>query len=147
MNIKRQDALEALRAVAAGTVAVPDTGKWSGGPWGNFYLHEWTARYQGSRLDDTDVPFLAELHHQQLYDPDFPHRWRLLTLRRITGDDDAPAEEAEERALSLTAAHGVTARHLDGEQLDHWLSPAERSRLPERQQILRALARAPWGTC
>lgn len=146
MNIKHQDALEALRAVAADTVAVPDTSDWSRGSWGNFYLHEWTARFRGSHVDDVDVPFMAELHHQQLYDPDFPRRWRLHAMRWIAGDDHATPEEAEDRALVVTAAHGMTTRDLDDERLAHWLSPSERSTLPERERLLRALTRTRWSS-
>ena len=144
LDIKHQDALEALRAVAAGTVVHPDTSGWAQGSWGNFYLHEWLARYRGAPVGDTYVPFIMECHHQQLYDPDFPRRWRLHTLRWIAGDDRATLEEAADRAAAVTAANGLTPRDVDGERLSYWLSPAERSGLPEREQLLRAMVRARW---
>ncbi len=145
-NIKHLDALEALRTVAADRVAVPDTSGWTSGAWRNSYLQQWTARCRGTSVDGSHIPFLAELQYQQVYDPDFPRRSRLFALRWIAGDQRASAEQAETRALSVTADNGITVRDLDPERLAHWLSPAELAELPEREKLLRALVRTGWST-
>jgi hypothetical protein len=145
LNIKYQDALEALRMVAADGFAAPDTSGWTGGSWRNFFIHYWISRHHGTTVDGVRVPFLTELQ-QRLYDLDFPRRWRLFALRWIAGDEEADPGEVEALALAATHATGITIPHLGTERLSNWLTPTELARLDDREKLLRPLIRADWST-
>ena len=162
-NIKRIDAVEALRSVANGRTgeaarsaeseqhtAYFGADDWRDGRWRSFFSHYWSARYRGRSIDGTHVPFLAELQHQQLYDPSFAGRWRAYALYWIAAaglpdGEVIPDDEIEARALAAAERSGINVRDLEPERLRLWLSPAEIADLDDREQLARVLVRAEWS--
>jgi hypothetical protein len=135
---KLRDAQEALHLVAAG---LPPAGipAWSRGRWRNCHLQRWIASFSGADLDGVHVPFAAVLQHQQLYDPDFPRRWRQHVLSWISG---TPGPAAEKAAAAAAEAAGSAPRHMSREQLGYWLTGDEVARLADREKLARILVRA-----
>jgi hypothetical protein len=145
---KHADAVTALEMVATGHLpppAVPDP-CWPQGPWQNFHLRHWLVRYRGSVVDGTDVSLLAALHHQRLYDPGFPGRWRSHVMSWIGGAlPPAPGASAggtEARALAAVEAAGLSLSHLSRPQIAYWLTPAEITGVPPDEQLARLVVRS-----
>jgi hypothetical protein len=136
---KYADALAALRLAAA---PIPQAGpaSWAGPPWPNHFLREWIADFGRYDATGADVSLTAVLRHQQLYDRDFPRRWRRFVLSWIAGGDFGNGTEA--RAASVAEASGITAEHLSRAQVGHWLTTAEIASLDGAEKLLRILVRA-----
>jgi hypothetical protein len=145
-DVKRRDAEQALTLLAQGELPPPDTNEWRCRPWRTSFVRYWTARFRSELFDDTPVPFLAILQHQQLYDPRFPVRWRALVLSWIAGDPPRAiredAADLEARALAAAATRGVASRHLTAGQLAYWLTPVEVRNAPRREALLRIIVRS-----
>jgi hypothetical protein len=141
-NRKYADAVAALRHVADGEVTPPSAAWRTDDSWRTFALRHWIARYRGEWIDRTHVPFLAVLQHQQIYDPAFAGRWRTYALRWIAKKASVRGTDVETEALAVAASRGIALRHLHAEQIAHWLTPAERGALTEREQLLRLLVRS-----
>ncbi|MFE2940269.1 TfuA-like protein [Streptomyces sp. NPDC059255] len=148
-DAKREDAERALALVAVGLPPALGARAWAGEPWQTSFVRYWRAAFQpGAVACGQPVSFLALLHHQQLYDPGFPDRWRarvLAALSQETCDDVCrPVRSAvvERRALRFAAAEGVEVTHMSGEQLAHWLTPEEMSRLPAEEALVRVVVRS-----
>jgi hypothetical protein len=139
-SAKYRDAREALRLAAAGALPQQPGPGWVPTAWRTSFLRHWTARFQGQHSDGRHVPFLAVFQHQQLYDPDFPRRWRRHVLSWIAGP--APAAELESRALAVAQAQGLTLRTLSAEQTAQWLTERESASLDEAEKTARLLVRA-----
>ncbi|MFE2296907.1 TfuA-like protein [Streptomyces sp. NPDC059445] len=111
------------------------------------------------------VPIVSErdvLGFQQVYDPDFPARYRRYALERITWGVPAGADRDPVRvALSAvgaapetagtpetTSAPETTAAHLPQETWDYWLTPREQREQREQREdgarhgLLRLLVRS-----
>lgn len=143
MDLKHHDAVEALRLVASGKLAPPDTSNWDGQPWRTTSLRHWMARYQVENIGGTAIPFLAVWQHQQLYDPTFPDRWRDHILRWVGRcSQTASGGDIEAKAISAAVAHGVTVGSLGEARLTRWLTALEISNLNEREKLLRILVRS-----
>jgi hypothetical protein len=145
-SAKHADAVAVLRLAAAGDLPPADTGGWSTQPWRTFYLQHWIARYRGRAVDGIHVPFLAVLQHQQIYDPDFPRRWRRHVLSWIAGTASAPGPgcgpDPEGLALAAAAAKGLALRHLSPGQLAYWLTGDELAGLADPEKLARLLVRS-----
>ncbi|MCI0685908.1 MAG: hypothetical protein L0Y54_01520, partial [Sporichthyaceae bacterium] len=149
-EVKRCDAEQALALVAGGAAtpavqAEPVAG-WTAGPWRTSFVRYWAARFHGPTVGGDTVPFLAILQHQQLYDPDYPARWRGYVLSWIAGQTPraihAHGAELERRALATAAARGVSVREPTARQRGYWLTSQEISDLDEREGLLRILIRS-----
>ncbi|GAA4639134.1 hypothetical protein GCM10023196_099550 [Actinoallomurus vinaceus] len=142
-DAKHADAVEALTLVAEGMIKPPDTGDWAGGSWRTTQIDQWITRFRIRRPDAGRIPLAAELQHQQLYDPDYPARWRHVTFSWITGDPlDADPAAVERRAIEVARAHGLDRASLSQEQALYWLTRAEFDGLSEDEQLLRVLVRS-----
>ncbi|MEU5091080.1 TfuA-like protein [Streptomyces sp. NPDC021356] len=148
-NAKREDAEQALALVAAGLPAVPGAGAWAGEPWQTSFVRYWQAAFRtGAVACGQPVSFLALLHHQQLYDPGFPDRWRRRVLAAIAHEADdevcrpvrSPA--VERSALRSAAAAGVEVASMSGVQLAHWLTDEEVGLLPPEEALVRVMVRS-----
>ncbi|MFC8824743.1 TfuA-like protein [Streptomyces sp. NPDC057137] len=148
-DAKREDAEEALALVAAGLSPALGTGAWAGEPWRTSFVRYWQAAFRpGAVACGQPVGFLAILHHQQLYDPEFPGRWRARVLAAIaheTGDDvcrPVRSEAVERCALRCAAAAGEEVGSMSGDQLAHWLTVDEVSQLPPEEALARVVVRS-----
>lgn len=148
-DAKRDDAERALALLAVGLPPAPGTGAWAGEPWQTSFVRYWRAAFRpGAATGGQPVSFLALLHHQQLYDPGFPDRWRTRVLAALayeTRDDVCrPVRSAavERAALRFAAAAGVEVASMSGDQLAHWLTEEEVSRLPPEEALVRVVVRS-----
>lgn len=148
-DVKREDAERALGLLAAGPLPAPGVGAWAGEPWRTSFVRYWQAAFRpGAVVGGQAVSFLALLHHQQLYDPGFPDRWRTRVLAAIaqeTGDDAYhPVRSAavERSALRVAAAAGVEVADMSGDQLAHWLTEEEVRQLPPEEALVRVAVRS-----
>ncbi|WP_433176384.1 TfuA-like protein [Actinoallomurus sp. CA-150999] len=143
VDAKYADAVEALGLVADGKITPPDTSEWAGTSWRTTQIEQWITRFHIRRPDAGRIPVVAELQHQQLYDPDFPARWRHVALTWITGGSlgDDPAA-VERRAIETAHASGLDRGSLTGEQAQYWLSPQEIAGLSADDQLLSVLVRS-----
>ncbi|MEV5746555.1 TfuA-like protein [Actinoallomurus sp. NPDC052308] len=143
VNAKYADAVEALRLVADGRLTPPDPSEWAGTSWRTTQIEQWITRFHVRRPGAGRIPVVAELQHQQLYDPGFPARWRHAALTWITGGSlgDDPAL-IERRAIETARTGGLDRGSLDEEQAQYWLSPQEIHGLSEDEQLLRILVRS-----
>jgi hypothetical protein len=140
-DLKHRDAVTAVRAAASGDLPAPDTRAWIDTPWRTSFLRHWTTAYTVRDVAGVPVPFRAELQHQQLYDPDFPGRWRARVLSWITGLP-VGAPGIEDAALRTAAGRGITLHGLAREQAGYWITPSEAIRCDEPEQLLRLLVRS-----
>ncbi|MGW8700185.1 TfuA-like protein [Streptomyces eurythermus] len=148
-DVKREDAERVLALVAAGLPPAPGVGAWAGEPWRTSFVRYWQAAFRpGAVAAGQPVSFLALLHHQQLYDPESPDRWRarvLAALAQETGDDvcrPVRAAAVQRSALRFVAAAGVEVTGMSGDQLAHWLTEEEVSRLPPEEALVRVVVRS-----
>lgn len=148
-DAKREDAEQALALLSASLPPASGAGAWAGEPWQTSFVRYWQASFRpGAVAHGQPVSFLALLHHQQLYDPQFPDRWRTRVLASIahdTCDDDRrPMRSAavERSALRCAAAAGVDVAGMSADQLAHWLTEAEASQLPPGEALVRLLVRS-----
>ena len=124
--------------------AAPDD--WIAQPWRTFHLQHWIARYRGTVTGDLHVPFLVILQHQQLYDPDFPRRWRqhvLSWIVEVSGNSGKGAgTDVDGRARAAAEAKGLAVRYLSAAQLGYWLTTDELASLPDTEKLARLLVRS-----
>jgi hypothetical protein len=148
-DAKREDAERALALVAAGLPPAPGAGAWADESWRTSFVRYWQAAFRpGAVTCGQSVSFLALLHHQQLYDPAFPGRWRTRVLAAIAheacGGVCRPVRSAavERCALRCAAAAGVEVASMSGDQLAHWLTEEELSQLPPEEALVRIVVRS-----
>ncbi|WP_448333950.1 TfuA-like protein [Streptomyces sp. DSM 41534] len=148
-DVKREDAEYALTLVASGLPAPPGAGAWAGKPWQTSFVRYWRASFRpGAAVDEQPIGFLALLHHQQLYDPGFPDRWRTRVLAAVAHDIRAdvcrPARstETEQSALRAISAAGLETADMSADQLAHWLTPEEVRQLPPEEALVRVVVRS-----
>ncbi|GGZ70016.1 TfuA-like protein [Streptomyces bluensis] len=137
-DVKAEDAERALVLVAEGGPPAREAGAWEGEPWRTSFVRYWAAAH---RPGPGGVPFLAVLQHQQLYDDQFPARWRARVLSAIAGGGTGP-DGAEAAALCTAAAEGVDVAAMSRQQLAYWLAPAELRALPPGEALLRIMVRS-----
>lgn len=143
VRAKLRDAREALRLVADATLPRPAARKWPASAWRTSFLRHWTAYFDGRDSGGGAVPFLAMFQHQQLYDPDFPRRWRRRVLSWIARTAETPETAGlEARALAAAAEEGLTLSNLTAEQVSRWLTDSEIATLGEAEKTARLLVRA-----
>jgi hypothetical protein len=152
-NVKYNDAVLALRWLSAAGNAPFGSGAPSGpdSNWRNsIYLQHWLRRYESGPCG---APLLAICQYQQLYDPDFPARWRQFILGWIadgSGEQPTPCEgtaaggpAVAERALAAAALLNITFDNLARHQLEYWLSEAELGSQEDKAELtLRILVRS-----
>ncbi|WP_326698473.1 TfuA-like protein [Streptomyces sp. NBC_01754] len=148
-DAKREDAERALALLAAGLPPAPGAGAWAGEPWQTSFVRYWQAAFRPVAVACAQpVGFLALLHHQQLYDPGFPDRWRTRVLAAIAheacGDVCRPVRSSavQRSALQFAAAAGVEVAGMSGDQLAHWLTEEEVSQLPPEEALVRVVVRS-----
>ncbi|WP_405796341.1 TfuA-like protein [Streptomyces sp. NBC_01506] len=138
---KREDAEEALCALYVRAPGPADTSGWGQEPWRTSFVRYWEAAHRP--IPGTDVPFLAHLTHQQLYDAEFGARWRRRVLARIAETGTVrEGSGAAEAAVGTAAEAGLTPDALSPVQLAHWLTPYERRSLDEREMLIRVMVRS-----
>ncbi|MFD7897607.1 TfuA-like protein [Streptomyces sp. NPDC059743] len=137
---KREDAEAALRLLALGTAtAATMTPQWSEEPWETSFVRYWSAAYHPAT--DTGLPLLALLQHQQLYDPDFPQRWRTRVLSRLASHIADPSASTEAAISHLAERLGLDLADLSAEQLAYWLTPDELNYADRCEQLVRLVVR------
>ncbi|MFI6768638.1 TfuA-like protein [Streptomyces sp. NPDC050355] len=142
-GLKHADALTALAVVAQGNLQPPDTGAWAEGAWYTPQLQDWVGQFRPQNSETGRVPFLAELQHQQLYDPGFPTRWRAFVLAQIAGDsNEENRSTVESRSLEAARARGLTPETLSHQQSAYWLTATERELPDPNERLLRLLVRS-----
>ncbi|MFJ4706736.1 TfuA-like protein [Streptomyces anulatus] len=148
-DAKLEDAERAFALIAADPLRLPGTSGWAGEPWQTSFVRYWQAAFRPVAVAyGQHVSLLALLHHQQLYDPRFPDRWRTRVLTAIaheTGDDvchPAPSAAVERSALRSAAAAGVEVPSMSSDQLAHWLTEKEMSRLQTGEALARVVVRS-----
>lgn len=148
-DVKREDAERALAILAAGLPPASGAGAWVGESWQTSFVRYWQAAFRpGAAVCGQPVSVLALLHHQQLYDPGFPDRWRtrvVAAIARETRDDvcrPVRPEAVEQAALRFAAAAGVEVASMSGDQLAHWLTEEEVSQLPPEEALVRVVVRS-----
>jgi hypothetical protein len=143
---KHADAAAALQLVADRNLPSAGTDGWVNQRWRTFYLQHWIARYRSYTADGAQVPYLAILQHQQLYDLDFPRRWRQHVMSWIAGtvlsSISAGAAHIEDRALAVANAKGLDVRQMSEAQLGYWLTEDELEDLADTEKLARILVRS-----
>ncbi|WP_112138676.1 TfuA-like protein [Glycomyces dulcitolivorans] len=124
---KRRDALAALRLAAQGAFVPAEPGTWLEEEWRTEYLAGWQDRHAGTDHDGRHISLLAQSQYRQIFDADYPRRWRDLVLTWI---GDAAADS------------GLRLEDLTTEQRRHWLTAAEDSSLDEAEAMARILVRS-----
>ncbi|MER6443990.1 hypothetical protein [Streptomyces venezuelae] len=113
---------------------------WRGEKWQTSFVRYWTASFQPGRHG---VPLLALLQHQQLYDADFPTRWRTRVLATISGSPATlPPEALAKAALDVAHRAGTNLADLSPAQRAYWLTPEEESHLEPDEALLHAMVRS-----
>ena len=138
-DVKREDAEHALVLVAQGKLPQPaaTAAAWSDQPWRTSFVRYWTAAH---RPGPNGVAFLAVLQYLQLYDEEFPARWRARVLTAIGGGAGPHGDAAA--AVRCAAVEGVDIAAMSRQQLAHWLTPRERRTLAEDEQLIRLMVRS-----
>ncbi|GAB3979313.1 hypothetical protein GCM10029978_074360 [Actinoallomurus acanthiterrae] len=140
-NIKTHDAELAITQAAAGQLPAAPVRGWRTEPWRTSHLRRWIATYRPASTEQARVPFIAVLNHAQLYDPDFPARWRRHVLAWIASHPPG-ADDLEDQALAAAHARGLDANALTPAQIGYWATPAEIADLCRRELLLRILVRS-----
>jgi hypothetical protein len=121
---------------------------WSRSPhWKHRYLYEWTVNFAGCSVGDVRAEFGSIIRYRQIYDRDFPRRWRAFALRQMLSAHGVPAgdltvEQVEDRMVSLAAEKGLDGASLTAEQASEWLLEDVERDLPARERLCRVLARS-----
>ncbi|RLU86245.1 hypothetical protein CTZ27_25025 [Streptomyces griseocarneus] len=141
-DLKCEDAERALHYLAAASSTPCGPKSWSGEPWRTSFVRYWTAVFTPPGTAK-ELPFLALLQHQQIYDPGFPARWRTHVLSAVAdyrGVVDTKANE--DAALYWATRLGVRASDLSARQKSYWLTPDEIQSVDTREQLLRIMVRS-----
>ncbi|WP_431981442.1 TfuA-like protein [Streptomyces qinglanensis] len=138
-DLKREDAERALHWSTTLADHRPGTGGWQGEAWRTSFTRYWASAHPPA--GPGQPPLLALLQHQQLYDPNFPARWRARVLAAIAGvPGDAPG--LEKAAATATAERGLRIEALTGDQAGFWLTDTEMRTLDGTEQTVRILVRS-----
>ncbi|MFF1690793.1 TfuA-like protein [Streptomyces sp. NPDC058254] len=135
---KREDAECALRLLARGASTPASHPAWAGEPWETSFVRAWRAVREPA--GSCGLPFLALLQHQQLYDPQFPSRWRGHVLSKLLGK--APVSVCGSMVEDWAAERGLAVRDLSDEQVQYWLTPDEIHRPGQREKLVLILVRS-----
>ncbi|SDE51965.1 TfuA-like protein [Glycomyces harbinensis] len=142
---KRRDALAALRLLAQGAFAPADPGDWVEREWRTEHLAEWTDRHAGPTRGARHVSALAQRQYRQIFDADYPRRWRDRVLAWIVGEPSADGRTAAQLTASAERAaadSGLRVEDLTAQQRRHWLTAAEDAALDAREALARILVRS-----
>jgi len=161
---KERDALAALRLIAQGAFASTGPGSWVERPadhhelatatdrsswveqeWRTEYLAEWIDRHAGPTRGARHISPLAQRQYQQIFDADYPQRWRGRVLAWIAGEpsaDGRTTEQLMESAKSAAADSGLRVEDLTTEQRLRWLTAAEDATLDAGEALVRLLVRS-----
>lgn len=142
---KRRDALAALRLLAQGGFESTDPGAWVEQEWRTEYLAEWIDRHAGATRGGRQISVLAQRQYQQIFDADYPQRWRGRVLAWIAGEpsaDGRTAAQLMESAESAAADSGLRMEDLTAEQRRRWLTAAEDATLDAGEALMRLLVRS-----
>ncbi|GAA4603855.1 TfuA-like protein [Actinoallomurus liliacearum] len=141
-NIKARDAELAVVRAAAGQLPAAAASGWQAERWRTSSLRRWIATYRpAAHAEQVSVPFLAVLHHAQLYDSAFPASWRHHVLAWIAAQPPC-ARNVENQALAAANARGLDTNALTPEQIGYWATPDEVVGLCRRELLLRILVRS-----
>ncbi|MFE9647491.1 TfuA-like protein [Streptomyces sp. NPDC006365] len=106
-DLKRLDALKALRAALSGIEPAPQTPA-DGLHWDTPYFRRWSAHFATEHVDGLQLPTALRIAYQQIFDPNFPHVWHdhldhlsrhldgetgmplAERMTRLTGEDPSP---------------------------------------------------------
>jgi hypothetical protein len=131
-DVKQADALAALHWLAEGTRPGADQLSWTTDPrWRTRHFRTWEAQFHGTVVEDIFVSFGSAMNFAQIYDADFPTRWREHVLSQIFGRGPRDAERYGLRHADLTDA-----------QRAHWLTRSEQAELPAVEALHRVLVRS-----
>ncbi|WP_203897798.1 TfuA-like protein [Virgisporangium aliadipatigenens] len=148
-DVKAADAVDTLTRldeIVAGATDRPTA--WTGSPeWRNRFLYEWTADAAGGDVDGVWVPHGAVIRYRQVYDVDFPRRWRRFVMREILSTEGLDTvtltdRDIERRALDVAGTRGLRAATLTPEQTGEWLLGDAEASLPAAERIARVLIRS-----
>lgn len=138
-NLKCEDAEHALHKAAGLAAHRPGGGAWQNEAWRTSFTRYWASAYTPTSRDRP--PLLALLRHQQLYDPDFPFRWRARVLAAVAGvRADTPGLET--KAAAAAAQRGLHLQALTDAQRGFWLTDTEAHALEVTEQTARILVRS-----
>ncbi|GAA1673545.1 hypothetical protein GCM10009830_19830 [Glycomyces endophyticus] len=142
---KHRDALTALRLLAEGAFQPTDPGAWVEQDWRTGHLAEWIDRHAGAVQGTRRISSLAQRQYQQIFDPDYPQRWRDRVLAWIAGEpsaDGCTASQLLESAKRAAADSGLRVQDLTTEQRRRWLTAAEDATLDAGEALGRLLVRS-----
>jgi hypothetical protein len=138
-DIKAADAIDTLRRldeIAAGTPAKT----WLSTPgWRNHYLTEWQAGFAGPWVAGIQLRNELLIRYQQIYHREFPALWRRFVLSKV-GAGAGPG--LVDGALAVAERQGVSADTLTDEQIDGWVTIAERAALTPAEVLALVLVRS-----
>jgi hypothetical protein len=147
-DIKTADAEQALKLAAGGQIPQTAAAPWRDEPWRTSHLRSWAATFRPAAMaSGAHVPLLAILHHAQLYDPNWPQRWRRHVLGWIASLDahtatTMPSSALEDQALAAAHDRGLDLGSLTPGQIEHWATPTETAGLCPRELMLRIITRS-----
>ncbi|MFH8701980.1 TfuA-like protein [Streptomyces chartreusis] len=147
LDLKKLDAITALTAIARRQLPAPTAPPVAGSRWQTAYVQAWSLRYRTSPAGTAAVSRAAEIHYTQLFDPGFPKRWYEIAVRCMADGPLHPQPGQlpaawEDQLLQRAAQQGIALDTLKGDQVNRWLTVAERGSLPLRDQLLRFLVRS-----
>jgi hypothetical protein len=159
-NLKRQDALRAIDAIAESAFApAPEADQgWRGSDeWRTTHLARWAAQFHHVQPSLPPGSGLALFNYERIYDTEYPRRWERHVLRGILQsaglDDSGPTESLREQAVSSAARAELGLELLTAEIRAEWLIPEDLMRCDERGLMIHVLvrsscksdlARTPW---
>lgn len=131
-DLKAADARATLSRLGAFRPPDPDAHDWiRTNGWRSAHLHEWLATFRGTSVEGIHVGDAAAIRYRQIYEQDFPRRWRDHVLTRIAGGQTQALAAAAEAGVRLTAAHRRA-----------WLTADEAERLSDAEALLLVLIRS-----
>jgi hypothetical protein len=142
---KARDALAALGLIAQGAFAPTGPGAWVGQEWRTEYLAEWIDRHAGLPRGARQISTLAQRQYQQIFDAEYPQRWRRRVLAWIAGEpsvDGRTTVQLMESATIAAADSGLRLEDLTEGQRRRWLTAAEDATLDAGEAMMRILVRS-----
>lgn len=146
-DVKATDAIDTLTRIRDIVARRERTTAWMRSPdWKHRFLFEWATNFAGCRVGDVWVELGSIIRYRQIYDSEFPSRWRRFVLRQILrsgGVDgrDLTEKELVAQAVRIAGAKGLEGGSLTPEQLREWVLEAERD-LPPRDILCLVLVRS-----